>query len=394
MIINKSFKFRVYPTREQKKELVRQFDASRFVYNYFLRQRIDFYVAHRGEKKQSLNYNDTSALLTQLKKQPEYNWLRDTNAQSLQQSLRNLDIAYNNFFNKRTEFPRFKSKRAKQSFHVPQSFSVNVENEHLIIPKITPLKIVLHRHIEGKMKGVTISRSPSGNYFASILCEVEINPSPKSLGHTIGLDLGLKHFAISSDGAKIDSPRYFRVSERRLSRFQRNLSRKKNGSRGQEKARLKVARQHEKIVNQRIDFLHKLSRRLVDESQAIYVEDLNVKGMIKNRALAKSIGDSGWGEFVRWLEYKGRWNGCYIGKIDRFFPSSKRCHKCGYIYQDLRLSEREWTCPECGNTVDRDENAAQNILIFGEERRAGMARTHTRGKIRRRIADPRSRMIL
>lgn len=248
------------------------------------------------------------------------------------------------------------------------------------------------------MKSVTISRTPAGRYFAYILCEVEVKPEPKKCGRVIGLDVGLKSFAVTSDGEKIDPTQYFRAAESKLARLQRQLSRKQKGSQGREKARLKVARQHEKIVNQRVDFLHKLSRRLVDESQAIYVEPLNVKGMMSNHHLAKSIGDAGWGEFARQLEYKSAWSGCHLGQIDRFFPSSKRHAGCGYIYQDLRLSEREWTCPECGELVDRDTNTTQNILTFGQlsdfQRRAGTAQTQRRGSsaIRRNV-EPGSRPL-
>jgi putative transposase len=395
MLVNKAFKFRFYPTPGQEKILAQQFGASRFVYNHFLRQRIDYYAAHRGEKKQSLNYYDTAKMLTALKRHPEYVWLNEANSQALQAALRNLDTAYHNFFEQRAEFPKFKSKRSKQSFHVPQHFVLNVEQGRLTLPKLAPLKIVLHRPVEGEMKSVTVSRTRSGRYFASILCEVEIKPKPKEKGCVIGLDLGLKNFVVTSEGEKIDPPQYFRQAEVKLVRLQRRLSRKQKGSMGREKARLRVARQHEKIANQRINFLHQLSRRLVDESQALYVESLNVKGMMAIHHLAKSIGDASWSEFVRQLEYKGQWYGCHLGQIDRFFPSSKRHAACGYIYQDLRLSEREWTCPECGQTVDRDANAAENILLFGQlsnsQRRAGTALTHTPAETRARQASRRSR---
>jgi putative transposase len=388
MTTNKAFKFRLYPTPEQEAILAKQFGAARFVYNYFLRQRIDYYAAHKGERKQGLNYHDTAKLLTALKHQPEYAWLRAANSQALQAALRNLDTAYNNFFNQRADFPEFKSRRAKQSFHVPQHFTVDAQQNRLTIPKMTPLKVVVHRPVEGEMKSVTISRTPAGCYFASILCEVQLLPKPRQEGRIMGVDLGLKSFAVTSDGEKVDPPQPLGKAERKLSHLQRQLSRKKVASQNRNKARLKVARLYQKIANQRADFLHKLSRRWIDESQAIYVEDLCVKGMLSNHRLAKSISDSGWGEFVRQLEYKAAWYGRHVGKVDRFFPSSKRHAQCGYIYQDLKLSEREWTCPECGVLVDRDANAAQNILLFGQlspsqignARRAGTAQTHTPGE--------------
>jgi putative transposase len=404
VLVNKAFKFRIYPTPEQEKPLSQQFGASRFVYNYFLRQRIDYYAAHKGQKKQGLNYHDTAKMLTELKRQPEYVWLKEANSQALQAALRNLDTAYHNFFENRAEFPKFKSKRSKQSFHVPQSFYLDAETGRLSIPKLAPLKIIVHRPLEGEAKSVTVSRTPAGRYFASILCEVEVKSKPKKRGRVIGLDLGLKSFAVMSDGEKIDPPQHFRKAETKLTQLQRRLSRKQKGSQGRDKARVKVARQHEKIANQRADFLHKLSRRLVDESQAIYVESLNVNGMMSNHHLAKSISDSGWSEFVRQLEYKSAWYGNHFGQIDRFFPSSKRHAACGYIYQDLTLSEREWTCPECGTLVDRDENAAQNILTFARasaagtggqlsdsQRRAGTALTHTPVETRVRQTGQRNR---
>lgn len=355
MNINRVYKFRIYPNTKQQIELFGQFGASRFVYNYFLRQRIDYY-ATTGK---GLNYYDTSLMLTRLKKQPDYCWLKEANAQVLQQSLRDLDIAYNNFFNKKSKFPKFKKKHGKQSCRFPQHF--RIENDKLTIPKVGLVKIVLHRQIEGVMKNLIISRTRSGKYFASIQVEQEID-NPVYEGGKIGLDLGLKEFAVASDGQRFENPKYLRKSERKLKRLQRKLSKCQNGSNGKEKARLKAARQHEKVANQRDDYLHKLSRKLVYENQVIVIEDLNVKGMLQNHNLAKSISDAGWYEFTRQLEYKGQWYGCQIEKIDRFFPSSKRCFNCGFVNQNLKLSDRYWTCPECNSVLDRDLNASKNIL--------------------------------
>jgi len=365
MVTLKAFRFRLYPNKEQQEQLACQFGACRFVWNHYLRQRIDYY-AETGE---GLNYYDNSRDLTQLKRNPDYTWLREANAQSLQQSLQDLTVAYTNFFAKRARFPRFKRKKAHQSFRVPQSF--RIENDHLIIPKISPIKVVVHRPVEGKMKSVTISQTPTGKYFASILCEIEM-PEPEYKGGEIGIDLGLTHFVVTSDGEKVDAPKFFRKSERRLAHLQRILSRRQKGSKGWQKARLAVARQQEHIANQRADFLHKLSRRLVDENQVIGIETLNVKGMMANHCLAKSIQDAGWGEFVRQVAYKGVWYGCHVHQVDRFFPSSKRCHACGHINESLRLSDREWTCPKCSTIHDRDVNAAINILTFST---AGTAET-------------------
>ena len=365
--INKAFSFRLYPTPEQEKVLASHFGQVRFVYNYFLRQRIDYYAANKGKEKQSLNYHDTTKILTELKRQPEYVWLKESNSQSLQQSLRHLDNAYNNFFNNGFKFPNFKKKSRKQSFSVPQYFKIDIETKKLHIPKLTPIRIILHREIEGTMKSVNISKTPSGKYFASILCEIEKEIKPKKKGNQIGIDLGLKSFLVTSDNETVDAPQYLRKSEDKLTRLQRHLSRKVKGSNGRNKARMKVARIHEKISNQRNDFLHKLSHRLVSENQAIFAENLHVKGIMANHCLAKAVTDASWSEFIRQLKYKSVWNGVYFGQIDRFFPSSKRCFSCGWINEFLTLKDREWTCQECGQVVDRDFNASQNILLFGQK---------------------------
>lgn len=365
MLIRKAYKFRLYPNQEQQENLVRQFGCARFVYNHFLRQRIDHYAA----TGKGLSYHMTAKLLTDLKCTAGFEWLQEANAQALQQSLRDLDTAYKNFFDMRAAFPSFKSKHDKQSFRVPQAF--RVEDDRLIIPKTSPIKIVVHRPIEGVMKQVTLSRTKSGRYFASILCEVEI-PEPEYKGGAIGIDLGLTDFIVTSDGEREPTPKYLRRAEKRLKRLQRCVSRRQKGSKGREKARRELAKQHEKVANQRGDFLHKLSRRLVDENQVITVESLHVKGMMRNHHLAKSIADAGWSEFVRQLKYKGEWYGCEVQQVDRFFPSSKRCHECGYINQALTLAQREWACPACGVLHDRDVNAAQNILTFSTAGTAGI----------------------
>ena len=365
MKINKAFKFRIYPNSQQKQFLAQSFGCARFVYNRFLRQRIDYYA----ENAKGLNYFDNSTALTQLKKQPEFEWLNNINSQSLQMSLRNLDTAYNNFFNKHAKFPNFKKKSNKQSFGVPQHFSIH--DNMLDIPKCKGIKIRLHRDIEGTMKSVTVSRTPSGKYFASILCELEI-PEPVFTGNEIGIDYGIKAFITTSDGEIIESPNYLRKSELKLKRLSRRLSRKQPSAKNRYKAQKLLARQHEKVSNQRQDFLHKLSKQLVSDNQAIYIESLAIRNMIQNHCLAKSISDSGWSTFVNMLKYKRQWFGCRIIEIDRWFPSSKRCHVCGYINDNLTLKDRSWLCPECNTNHDRDVNAAINILTFG---RAGIAQT-------------------
>ena len=230
---------------------------------------------------------------------------------------------------------------------------------------MTPIKMIIHREIEGEIKSVTISRTPSGKYYASLVTELEIPPTPLT-GGKIGLDLGLKEFAITSKPEKFANPRYFQRSLRRLKIRQRRLSRKVKGSNNRNKAKIIVAKIHEKVANQRLDYQHKISRQLTSENQAIVVEDLNIKGMVKNRKLAKQISDVAWGQFLNLLEYKGELYGCEINKVDRFFPSSKRCSNCGYIKEDLTLKDREWDCPECQTHHDRDLNACLNLLQFSE----------------------------
>jgi len=376
MKINKAFKFRIYPDNTQKQFLAQSFGCARFIYNRFLRQRIDYYA----ENAKGLTYHNNALALTQLKKLPEFEWLNDINSQSLQSALRNLDTAYSNFFNKKAKFPNFKKKSNKQSFSVPQNFSIH-DNE-LDIPKCKGIKIKLHRDIEGTMKSITISKTPSDKYFASVLCELEI-PEPVFTGgesnsvsnrsnNEIGIDYGVKAFITTSDGNIIESPKFLRKSEKRLNQLNRSFSRKQDNAKNRYKAQKLLARQHEKVSNQRQDFLHKLSKQLACDNQAIYIESLAIRNMIQNHCLAKSISDSGWNTFVNMLKYKGSWYGCRIIEIDRWFPSSKRCHVCGYINDNLTLKDRSWLCPECNTDHDRDVNAAINILTFG---RAGIAQT-------------------
>lgn len=363
--IQKAFKFRLYPNAEQKQQLAGHFGQARFVYNYFLRQRIDYFLAHKGEKKQGLNYHDTAVMLTALKKQPELEWLNESNSQVLQQELRHLDIAYTNFF-KGGGFPQFHKKRNRQSITIPQRFAIDEKAGTITVPKMKPVKCVFHRALAGALRHLTISMEPSGKYFVSVLCAIEIDIPIKTTGGEIGIDLGLKTFVVTSEGETIDKPAHLRESERKLKKLQRSLSRKTKGGANRKKARIKVARLHERIRNQRTDFLHKASRRLIDENQVIYAESLNVKGMVKNHCLAKSVSDAGWGEFVRQLQYKAQWSGVRFEQIDRFFPSSKRCNACGWVNESLALKDREWICRNCGQVVERDLNAAQNILQFGQ----------------------------
>jgi putative transposase len=284
------------------------------------------------------------------------------NAQTLQYSLKCLDQAYQNFFSKRTQFPRFKSKRSKNSFCVPQN--VKVKEEKLVIPKFQDgIEMVMERSIEGSIRQCKISKTPTGKYFVSILVDREYTPVKKT-NKSVGIDLGLKDFLVMSDGSKIKNQRFLKHYEKTLKLNRQSLSRKTRGSNRYERQRLKVARIHEKISNSRMDLIHKTTLDIVRNYDRIFVEDLNVSGMMKDRKLAKSIGDVAWGTFINTLKYKVEWNEKEIVEVGRFFPSSKTCNFCGCINNSLTSKDRSWTC-KCGKEIDRDLNAAKNILDEG-----------------------------
>jgi len=355
----KTYKYKIKPNEEQAVLLNKHFGSIRFVYNHFLNERKREYKTN----KQSLTYVDNAKSLTILKKEEDYSWLKEVNSQSLQSSLKNLDGAYNGFFKKRAKFPRFKSKHTKNSFCVPQF--VKLEGDKLIIPKFKePIKVILHRTFTGKIRQCTLSKTPTNEYFVSILVKTE-HKSFEKTNKQIGIDLGLKDFAITSDGKKYKNNRYTKKYARKLKQEQQNLSRKQKDSNRYNKQKLKVAKIHKKITNSRNDNLHKVSTELIKNYDIIFLEDLNVKGMIKNHKLAKHIADASWSKFVDMLSYKAEWNDKQVMKIDRFYPSSKTCHNCGYINQNLSLNDRDWICPECGKKLDRDLNAAINILVEG-----------------------------
>lgn len=354
-VIHKSFKFRIYPTKQQQQALIIQFGHSRFVYNWALNRCQEHYKA----TGKGLYAFDTNREIVALKRDPDTSWLKQAHSQILQSKSTDLQKAFTNFIEGRAKYPKFKSKNKKQSIRYSQWFKVG--NKQVYLPKVGWVKAVIHRPIEGEMKNCTVSKTKSGKCFVSIVCTVEID-EPVFEGDHIGVDLGIKDFATLSNGEKIDNPKWLRSFEKKLAKLNRQLSRKVKGSANWDKARVKVARQHEKIANQRRDFQHKLSKRLVDENQVITLENLNVKGMVRNRKLAKSISDASWSELVKQVECKGAWYGCHVEKINRFFPSSKTCSECGYVNHDLTLSDRTWVCAECGVSLDRDVNAAKNIL--------------------------------
>ena len=360
-MIFKAYKFRLYPTREQEEFLCRSFGATRWVYNYFLNYR-DTKFKKEGIK---VNYFDMKKMFPLLKKQEETSWLKEINSQSLQCALLNLESAYIKFFKGLSKFPKFKRKDNKQSFEIPQHWKLN--GNTVKIPKLkTPLKFVKHRPIEGKICSVTISKTKANKYYISFCCEVE-NKCKQTSGNEIGIDLGIKDLIVCSDGTKYENHKFYKKNLKKLKTLNRHLSRKKKGSKRREKAKLKIARLHEKITNSREDLYHKISNDLTNKHSLICLESLNVKGMMKNHHLAGSIQDCSWNDLVTKIEYKAKWKGVTVVKIDQFYPSSKTCSVCNWKKNDLKLKDREWTCPNCGTHHDRDLNAAKNILAWGKQ---------------------------
>ena len=347
-----TYKFRIYPNEEQKQKLAKCFGCQRFVYNYFLNKRNERYL-----QNETSNYNKDAADLTILKK--EFDWLKEPLSQSLQRTLRNLDTAFNRFFTKKAKFPRFKSRRDKQSFCIPQN--TEVKDGRLYIPKFKEgIKIKQHRAMEGEIINSTISKKPCGHYYVCITVERNIKKH-KYNEKTVGVDLGIKDLAILSDGKRYKNIKSYSTMEKRLARLQKRHSKKEKGSANREKTRRKLARLHERIVNIRSNHLHQVTSKIVSENQTICLEDLSVRGMLKNRKLAKSVADVSFYEFVRQITYKAGWYGRTVIQIDRWYPSSKTCFHCGFVNQNLTLAARDWDCPRCEKHLDRDFNAARNI---------------------------------
>ena len=348
----RAYKYRLKPTEEQKVLIEKHLWCCRFVWNTYLGERIKAYE----EEWKSLSYNDNSASLTQLKK--ELTWLKEVNSQSLQATLKDLNQAYDRFFKKISKFPRFKSKRnPKKWFHIPQY--VKLKGAKLVIPKFQEwIKIILHRPLLWKIRNATLTKENSW-YYVSIVCENTCEKLPTS-DNVIWIDLWIKDFCITSNEDKIENPKFLRTMEEKLVKVQSYYSRHK-----WKRTLRKLQRLHTKVANQRKDFLHKLSTKLINENQVICLEDLNVKGMMKNHKLAKSISDVSWWKFVWYLTYKAEWYWRKVVIIDRFFPSSKTCNCCGNIKEELKLSERKYHCESCWAEIDRDINAAKNILKQG-----------------------------
>jgi len=364
--VYRAFKYRFYPTPSQEVLLRKTMGCSRFVYNHFLALRIKEWTANQ----KTVSYNETSSILTQLKKEEETKWLSEVSAVALQQSLQNLQEAYNNFFrglkkNQRVGFPRFKKKSNRNSITLTKA-GFSYKNKEIFIAKSRKkLNIRWSRQLPtDNISSITISLTPSGKWFISILVEDPNDYTLPLCDKVLGVDLGIETFATLSTGEKVKMPD-LKPHYTKLKKLQKKHSKKQKSSKNKEKARVKVARQYEKISNIREDFHHKLSTRIINENQVIVLEDLNVSGMVRNRKLARAISQQGWYQFVTFLKYKAIMYGREVIKVDRFYPSSKTCSSCGTIQSSLPLNIREWTCDSCGTTHDRDINAAKNLMALG-----------------------------
>ena len=359
MKINKAIKVKVHPTAKQRKILSNHFGCARWVYNHFLQYKTEQYKLIG----KSPNYNQMSGLLTELKKQPNRQWLNNISRKALNGSLENLDTAFKNFFTKKAGYPKFKNKYSKQSYRLDNQAS-HIHQDGVKLHCIGLLKCEPQLPEIYKLLSITVSKTVTDKYYASINIETEIpDPVINKNKPIVGIDFGLKTFITTSNGEKISHPQPFKGMQKKLRRAQRKLSRRKKGSKRREAQRRKVALIYERISNQRRDFLHKLSSKMVSENQAIYLEDLSLKGM--QSRWGRKINDLSWRIFSNQLGYKGNWYGCLVDKIDRFWPSSKMCSECGFINSKLTLKDREWICPKCGKHHDRDENAAKNIKQYG-----------------------------
>ena len=370
----KGYEYRMFPTEDQEVLLSKHLGSCRWFYNFALNKKIQHYAV----TKKTLSRFDLQEMLPGLKKEENTKWLKEVNSQSLQATLINLDRAYEKFFKKTGGFPKFKSKKdSRQSFLVPQKVSVDFEKQELDIPKFkTPLKIRVHRKFKGEIRSATIKRSPTGKWFVSVLVEDGVAvpvTQPVDTSRAVGIDLGIKTFAVLSDGKEIANPRFLKHGLPQLKKAQRSFARKlrmhksskkTEWSKNLEDAKRKVAELHEQVANQRKDFLHKISSKIASDNQTVCLEDLNVSGMVKNHKLARHIQDCAWGMMGTMLGYKLKERGHNLLTIGRFEPSSKLHNECGWMKKDLKLSDREWVCEGCGCVVDRDLNAARNIRDF------------------------------
>lgn len=361
--MNKTFEYRIYPNASQQELMQKTFGACRWVYNKVLSMRKEEYATN-GKTKSTNSY---ITLIPQWKKS-EAPWLSEVDSMALQQSLRNLDGAYKNFFRNPNEvgFPKFKPKHASRKSYRTNRIAI-INDKHVKLPKLGLVKARIGRPIEGRILSATVKQVASGKYYVTVCCaDVPAPQMPQGSVEVMGIDAGVHDLMVRSDGVKVANPKSFAKAKRKLAREQRRLSRKRKGSANYAKQRRKVALVREKIANRRKDAIHKATTNAVRESQAIAVEDLNIKGMLSNHRLAKAVSDASMGAMLRQLEYKCAWYGRGFVKVDRFYPSSKTCGECGAVYDGLTLAMREWSCPECGRIHDRDLNAARNIARKGK----------------------------